>query len=523
MKEPSGPRRSGVAGSEIRRRGPRLPGAALPAGGALRLWLYGIAMLVPIFAFAWRYPLGPNSHMLTDIGKLAQYQPAEFAGYVGGMAALFGFYILALRQSRRLPPGRALPAVFGCGAIMTIGMGWMYPVNAIDIFLYAVRSRLFTTYGANPIGAYPNNFPADPWMPFMTAEWGGRLSPYGPLWNLIAAPITALAGDHMIVALVGFKILATICILAGGWIIARTLTAAGRADVAATGALFYLWNPLVLWEGAGNGHNDVLLALLLLLALLAWVTRRDRLVIPLLVVAALIKYVTVPLIPLAAIALWRRAEDTPARLRVAGWSAALSTIATLIALYPFYDLGAIRTSIAQQGAIFYTSPASVAIALLRAHYPFETITRSAIVIGYAILLAALASQAILLWQRPARLPRALFEVLYVFLLAAIWNARPWYLVWLVGLAALLPWGWPAWRTIAWTAGGLAGYAFFIWIEAWWHPGFDTAQVVGVPLILGATLVLTLAEMVQRGIRFFRPASPTGHVAGQDGRSRDLLA
>src|SRR5436853_5624517 len=76
---------------------------ALDRRSALRLWLCGIGMLVPIFAFAWRYPLGSNSSTLTDIGKLAHYEPAEFAGYVGGMAVLFGLYVLALRESRRLP------------------------------------------------------------------------------------------------------------------------------------------------------------------------------------------------------------------------------------------------------------------------------------------------------------------------------------------------------------------------------------------------------------------------------------
>ena len=43
---------------------------ALDRRSALRLWLCGIGMLVPIFAFAWRYPLGSNSSTLTDIGKL---------------------------------------------------------------------------------------------------------------------------------------------------------------------------------------------------------------------------------------------------------------------------------------------------------------------------------------------------------------------------------------------------------------------------------------------------------------------
>lgn len=464
------------------------------AGAVLRLWLYGAGMLVPLILFARRYPLAPNRYTLTDIGKLANYARPEFVGFVGGMTIMFGCYLLALHESRRVAPKQAMPAIFGCGAFMAVAMYWMYPVNAIDVFLYAVRSRVFTTYGANPSAVPFSQYPGDPWMAYITPEWVGHVSHYGPLWKLIAAPITALAGDRIVVALVGFKILMVLGFMAGGWIIARTLAAAGAAN-SATGALLYLWNPLVVWEGIGNGHNDVLLALALLLTLYAWVVRRDRWVIPLLVMAALIKYVSLPLIPLAAIALWRRAENRSVRAPLLLSSALLSALAIIISLYPFYDLQAILSSIREQGTIFYTSPAAAAIALLNDRYPVDTLSRAATWAGRVLLLFALVWQALVLWRRPERLPRACFEVLFVLLLVAIASARSWYLIWLVGIAALLPWGWPAWRAILWSAGALASYGLLIWVEAWWQPGYDMIQIVVVPLILGGTLLATLAELV----------------------------
>lgn len=468
-------------------------GVARPSGQALRLWLCGIAMIVPMIAFGWRYPLVPNSATLTDIGKLSQYQRTDFFGYALGFGVLFALYLLALHESRSLPAQAALPAVFVCGTGMALGMVWMYPVSAIDVFLYAVRSRLLTAYGQNPISVPFSVHPNDPWMPFATSYWAERVSPYGPLWNAVAAPITALSGDRMAVALIGFKLLCLLCALACTWLIARTLAATGRAD-AATGALLFLWNPLVLWESVGNAHNDVVLTLLLLLALYAWAAQRNVLVLPALVLATLLKYVTLPLLPLAAIALWRRAPDRAARWRLIVWSVVGSALAAAVALYPFDVLGALRASVAQQGAIAYTSPASVALALLHNHYPSEQIMAWATWAGAAVLLAALALAAIAMWRQPERFPRVCFEVLYVFLLVAVASSRAWYLIWLVALAALLPWGWPTWRAIAWTAGALAGYAFFIWIEAWWQPGYDRAQVVGTALILGGTLALTGAEI-----------------------------
>ncbi len=486
-----------------------------PARGAWRLWLLGLAMLVPAIGFARRYPLRGNSDGLTDIGKLAEYGVPEFAGYVGGIAALFLLYLLALGESRRLAASRALPAVFGVGAALALVMAWMYPVNAIDLFIYAVRSRLWTEHGANPQSARPVDYPDDPLMRFASAEWGDNVSPYGPLWNLIAAPITAVAGDDLLLALVGFKLLAVVALLLGGWAIARTLAATDPA-AAATGALLFLWNPLVLWEGVGNGHNDLVMAVPLLLALLAWTRRRDRLVVPLLVVAALIKYVAVLLLPLAAVALWRRAGSGPARRRLALWSGALSLLAAGVAFYPFYDLAATRDSIAAQGDIFLTSPAAMAIGLLRDEYPVEEIRRWATAVGQAILLGVLAWQALALWRRPERLPRAAFEAIFAFLLVATWNFRAWYLIWPVALAALLPWGWPAWRAIAWTAGGLAGYALFIWGWDWWGADFFAVQNVAVPLMTGPALLLTLIELARFATR--RSASAAAEPMPAPGRA-----
>lgn len=470
----------------------------------MRLWLYGVAMLLPAIGFAWRYPLRSQSNILTDIGKMARYEGEEFAGYVGGLALMFVLYLLAMREARRLPPRRALPAVFGSGVALAVAMAAMYPTNAIDIFIYSVRSRLFTEYDVNPLSTYPKDYPFDPFMQFASREWADNLSPYGPLWTLLAAPVTAISGDRILWALVGFKVLAVISVLAGGAIIAWTVVATRPGD-AATATLFYLWNPLVLWEGIGNGHNDVVMTVPLLLALGCWVHRRDRWVIPWLIVATLIKYTPLLLLPLAVVALGRRAGGWPERWRLALWSGGLSLLAILIAFYPFYDLGAVRESIRAQGTIFLTSPAAVAIGLLRDSYDVDEIKQWARTIGQGILLLGLVVLIVRLWRKPDRLPRAMFEVIFLFLLVATWNFRAWYLVWPVALAALLPLGWPAWRMVAWSIGGLTSYGLFIWGWEWWKTDFYTIQNPGVLLMTGSAVLVTIVEIV-RELRSRRPSS-----------------
>jgi zinc transporter ZupT len=93
------------------------------------------------------------------------------------------------------------------------------------------------------------------------------------------------------------------------------------------------------------------------------------------------------------------------------------------------------------------------------------------------------------------LPRACFEVLFVFLVAVTTYFQGWYLLWPLALAGLLPWGWPAWRMVAWTGGAMAAYALFIWVRAWWIPGGPEILRVAMPVIAGPVLALMLIEAV----------------------------
>lgn len=441
--------------------------------------------------FAFAFPLLTSSDRLIDIGKLTDYRPAALTVYLLGKAVMFGAYLWALRLTRMAHGTRVLVPVVCTGVVATLTMSTMYPVNAIDLFIYAVRSRILTAYGQNPQVATPSQFPNDPYMAFSSAEWSVTASPYGPLWNLIAAPITALTGDNLTAALFGFKVLAVGAVFAGAWLIGQTLRARGLP--VAAGVLLYLWNPLVLWEGIGNGHNDTVMMVPILAAILAWSRGRDRLVIPLLVVAVCIKYIAVLAIPVAVIAIWRR-QPASTRLGTFAVSGVASVAIVVASSAPFFDPGAVWRSVSEQGMIFLTSPAAVAVTVLDNVMPVGAAKGIVTLIGVALMAAFLLVQLVLVWRDPARLPRATYESLFVFLLVATWNFRVWYLIWLVALAAVLPIGWPAWRAIAWTAGGLAGYALFIWVWDWWDPGFPAIQAVGVAIMTGPAFIVTLIEL-----------------------------
>ncbi|MGH2558642.1 MAG: hypothetical protein ACRDJH_06230 [Thermomicrobiales bacterium] len=498
------------------------PTAASSAGNAsetgrstalILLWICGFVSAAICAAFAWRYPLRGHTAELVDIGKLANYRVWPFVGFVAGMLGLFSCYLGGILASRRVDPTQARWALLVCGALQVAAMGWMYPVNAIDLFIYAVRSRLLTEYGADPLAAIPRDYRHDPYMQFASQEWADNVSPYGPLWNLIASPITLIGGDQLALALAGFKVLAAGCALLGAWLIVQTV-AGDRPDDAAAAGIAFLWNPLVLWEGVGNGHNDLVMIVPVLAALLAWSRRRDAWVIPLLVVAATIKYVPLIVIPFAALAILRRAPTWRDRLRVALLSVGGSALALAVAMFPFYDPEAIWDSVTQQGDIFLTSPAAMAIGVLQEYFAAADVRWWATRVGYGILAATLVWQAVQVLRRPAWLPRAVFEALFVFLLVATWNFRGWYLIWPLAVAAVLPSPWLAARAIAWTAGAMSVYALFIWIWHWWEVDFLTIQNIAVPIIAGPAILITVLHI---SVALWRQvsATPQHHAIGSE--------
>jgi hypothetical protein len=463
-------------------------------------------MLLPLGYFVWRYPL-PGNVRPSDLGYLSRYGKPELWAYLGGVAALFCLYLLALQETRRISPRRALPVVFGWSAVHAALMGFMFPATAIDIFVYFAYARVFTVFGDNPMAVYAQTYYYDPVIGKLSGEWGYHPSAYGPIWHLISAPISWASGENIPRAVTGYKLLAIVCLLLGGWLIARAL-AASRPQDAATGALLYLWNPLVLWEVAGNGHNDAVMLVPLLLASVAWTRRRDVWVLPLIGIAALIKFVAAPLLPVAAVALWRRAGGWPARRRLAVRTGALGAVALVLGLFPFYDLNAIRTSIADTNSLFVVSPANAIAHLLENTYPGPEVKRWLKIIGWGILAAALVVASRSVWRRPDRLPRASFEVFFVFLMVVTTYFQGWYLVWPLALAALLPWGWPAWRMIGWCAGSMAVYAVWIWVRRYWVPDGTTLLYYGIPTISGLAALLTLAEIATYHAR--RVRAQRGH-------------
>src|SRR5205814_4367672 len=78
-----------------------------------------------------------------------------------------------------------------------------------------------------------------------------------------------------------------------------------RPDWALRGTLFFAWNPLVLFEVPGNGHNDAVVVAFMPAGVYLFTRARRVAVLPAIMAGALTKFVPALLLPAAAAAIWR--------------------------------------------------------------------------------------------------------------------------------------------------------------------------------------------------------------------------
>jgi len=315
------------------------------------------------------------------------------------------------------------PALFA--ACLTLSQ----PLGSRDLFHYIMEGRILGVHGANPYLFPPSAFPNDPFFPY--ANWVDYTSPYGPLWVGLSAGLALLGGQSLFWTVLAFKLAALAGWAACGAMIWSILARLGRPPLA--GTALWLWNPLVLFEFPGAGHNDVLMLAGGLLGLRLLLAERPRAAMVAFIAAALVKYVALVLVPLA---LWGQLRPLP------GWRERAREAARLLLLPGLLFVGALAlfwVGAATLGPLreanhYYASPAHVVRLGLEWFLPSDRAGR--IVRGGIIVLLA-AGYLRLLWgatrDRAALLAAAAGTML---LLIALWPAFvPWYVAWVVAFAA----------------------------------------------------------------------------------------
>ena len=477
---------------------------ALVGLGLASLALYALALARP-YALP-RFVDQP----LRDLGKLGGYGLADGLRFAAPLGAIWILYGLACAVASRAvagePAARRLPVVAWGGTIaFSLVLLWLYPITAADIFNYVLYG-LAQHRGANPLITPPAGVIEPSLLAF--SAWPTHPSPYGPLWQWFAFAVTALTGPELLGGVLAFKIALIGCHLLNTGLVARLADRAGALQPLGA-ALWYGWNPLVLFEVAGNGHNDVVMLTALLLALLALTGATDRrpLALPLATLGALAKFVAWLWIPPLVLGVWS-APGHRAGARTMVVAIGGCALLAAVCYAPFWSGGEALTGLRRQADLYTTSLGG----LVMIEFVEE---RNAIAPRTLLDLLKIVGAAALAFTFVLRRPRrgelsevtaALFDLTLVYLLVGALWFQPWYLVPLVGLAALLD---QARRVVAtmYALGATASYVVYFYIWPWLGWGHDRFVVQG------------LAVAAAHGPVWFALAALTGWRFGRWLRSR----
>jgi alpha-1,6-mannosyltransferase len=258
---------------------------------------------------------------------------------------------------------------------------------------------------------------------------------YGPAWAILSGAVMLLAGESVLAAWVLFKLVLAACWVGVLVLVAKLTEPRPVLDrCLAIGVVG--WIPLGVTQTVAEGHNDIAMVLPALLWML--LALRGRWTAPsALVVSALAKYASAPLMVV----------DAVAARRMHGLS------------WPRVGLRYVVPGLIGLGffAAFYRSPAFFAGTRLISEWHFlqlrDAVAAVEMALGISLFPAkhliaagwagfALYRLAVFAGEpKPDQMAKAALAVMCAVALAATPHLWPWYVVWLLALAALTPRWW----------------------------------------------------------------------------------
>lgn len=291
------------------------------------------------------------------------------------------------------------------------------PLLSLDVFSYISYARLGVEHGLNPYVSVPADIPGDE-AAARVDDFRFAVSVYGPLFTLGSYPIGA-AGVAL--ALWIFKAIAALSVLGIAWLTARL--AALRGVAPATAAAFVALNPLVLVHVVGGAHNDGLMVLVGLLGVLAASSGRAMSAGVALACSAAVKAAGLLYAPFFAVAPGQRTR------LIAGFAlAAVAIGAVTLAAFGGSATEALGVAGDNQATVSHWSVPATAGRITG----LDVDVLRPLFAG----LYGLAVIGLLLWTaRGADPVRAAGWAALGLLVATAWMV-PWYVIWLLPLAAV---------------------------------------------------------------------------------------
>jgi len=331
----------------------------------------------------------------------------------GALVLLLAGYGGALLCARTISLRLALAVVALADLAFTLGPSLV----STDVFGYLAYAREAVQHGLNPYVSAPISLHRDAILPFV--YWKHQPSPYGPLFTLGSAPLGLLTPG------VGLWLYKAVAGLAGfGLALVVADVARARRLDPARAVIFVGLNPILLVYAVSGAHNDLIAALLVTGAAAMMLRGRDGGAAATAVAAAGVKVTLGLALPFILIASRRRSRA------VRGAALALVALGLpTLALFGTHVLSQLhRIAGDPLFDTVWSGPERLA-ALLHSH--IDSPVR---------LISTGAAGAVTIWMivraRRGGDPLAAAGWAFLALIASIASLAPWYLVWLLPLAAV---------------------------------------------------------------------------------------
>jgi hypothetical protein len=431
--------------------------------------------------------------------------------YTLAILALFTGYIIVLKTlhtvSSHTNSSRWMWAlIIGGTVLFGTTLALAYPTTAIDVLIYAVRTRGWAVHGLNPLATAPQDLPGDPWVG-LAAEWSDAPSPYGLVWEGTSLLAFWLVGGNMLSHLFALKAVATLAHLGSAALIALTLRRF-KPDWALVGCAAFAWNPLALLESGGNGHNDIVMVFFLLLAVYFAAENRRWLVTPALSLSIFTKFIPVMALPFFLIYLIRREMSWRRRLAVTAGNLALVGglgLALMAPVWPGWESWAVRNLGHGAGK----SPFALLVLILR---PWLT-TNVAFDISRYLMGSLFALICLwLVWRAFTSQPTLTYVILiptfgvfFWYLMLPNQQFHAWYLLWPLAISVLLIPSLAFSRVAAFGLTALLSITLYETMRVWWWESLSPLilHVIAIPFVFGLPLLVR--------IRAWPVAQPGDHL------------
>ncbi len=344
------------------------------------------------------------------------------AGLIAVLIVMFVSYAIAARAAERLSARTVVLCIAALHAIVLLAP----PLLSTDIFSYQFYGRMGAIYGFNPYLAGPHALALDPLFNYIGAKWSYTPTVYGPLFTALSYVLAPLSIAASVLAYKAVAAVASLGTIAFVWHSARLRGIDPAKAVALVGL-----NPLVVLYGVGGGHNDLLMMLVLMAGVYFVLAHRERGGSALMVGAAAIKLTAGVMLAFAiASGGGRRARDHRRDVLIGASAAAALLVGLTFAWFGTGPLHLFNTvQKVQSEGDWHSIPGFIGVQLGNTVGHVTGIVLGAIFALICVFLLRRVWQGRLDWIDAGAWTA-------VALLVTASSLLPWYVVWLLPLAAL---------------------------------------------------------------------------------------